>query len=661
MKRIFYAIVLSLSILLLFASCNNESKKPGQEPTISTTPTQEATTPTQEAMTPAQEATTPAQEATTPAQEATTPAYVPTTPAYVPTTPAQVPNHTCVFSNEIVSDDFLYAAAKCNSPALYYLSCTCGKHGTDTFSSGTASSHVFSSSDVCKFCGERKATEGLLFKLDIYTNEYSVTGIETIFADIVIPSYYNGLPVTEIRYNAFQNNKQIKSVVLGQNIRVIGSNAFEGCTSLEKIEFPSGLTEVHASAFNDCKASLFKTYNNAKYLGDENNPYLILFGTISKSLTSCSVHPNTAVIVDYAFSDCTKLKSISLGDNIAGIGDYAFKNCSSLKTITIPDKVAILDNTFDGCYSMESIYLGTGLKEIEGLDCIYYTSEGEYFNNNNKRLLNVHIKDIASWASVVRHDLATINLYLNDTLIRELVIPEGVTHIAKAFENIPHIVSVTLPSTLQVIEERAFWGNDRLIEVQNKSDLSLDYKWLIGYSHDDPEADFLYIFHPENESSRIFKTNDGFWFYVGESNRYLIDYSGTAASVTLPDSLNGYRYIVGKYAFYMYDFIQSIVIPDTVTAIQESAFKDCRSLKTVSVGAGISRLPTCIFYNCTSLETVYLNKGIEAIYDLAFGHCDTLDIYFAGTEAEWNKIYKATSSMTRWDSWCKITMHYQSE
>ncbi|MCM1181302.1 MAG: leucine-rich repeat protein [Clostridium sp.] len=47
--------------------------------------------------------------------------------------------------------------------------------------------------------------------------------------------------VTEIEPNAFKNNKKLKSVTIGKNIKKIGKNAFYGCKNLKKITIKSSV------------------------------------------------------------------------------------------------------------------------------------------------------------------------------------------------------------------------------------------------------------------------------------------------------------------------------------------------------------------------------------------------------------------------------------
>ncbi len=69
------------------------------------------------------------------------------------------------------------------------------------------------------------------------TSYVSITGIGTCTdTDIVIPKYdSDGQMVTLIYSDSFKDNTSIKSVVIGNNISIIGDNAFSGCTALKTV------------------------------------------------------------------------------------------------------------------------------------------------------------------------------------------------------------------------------------------------------------------------------------------------------------------------------------------------------------------------------------------------------------------------------------------
>ena len=69
---------------------------------------------------------------------------VPSTPEVSDPPASEVPEHTHVFDQAVVSDEYLAAVATADSPALYYYSCICGEKGTETFPYGDKAGHTFS-------------------------------------------------------------------------------------------------------------------------------------------------------------------------------------------------------------------------------------------------------------------------------------------------------------------------------------------------------------------------------------------------------------------------------------------------------------------------------------------------------------------------------------
>ncbi len=68
---------------------------------------------------------------------------------------------------------------------------------------------------------------------------YRVAGIGTVTSsEIVIPEFYEGLPVVYISSEAFKDNTKITKVTLSDMTEMIGESAFQGCTSLESVIFP---------------------------------------------------------------------------------------------------------------------------------------------------------------------------------------------------------------------------------------------------------------------------------------------------------------------------------------------------------------------------------------------------------------------------------------
>lgn len=221
---------------------------------------------------------------------------------------------------------------------------------------------------------------GLKYSLNTDEKGYTVVGIGYCEdTDLVIPATYRGLPVTAIGSNAFESVRSFKSVSIPASVTTIGEYAFAHCgvtsvtfatnsqlttvdryaffssSSLQSIALPDGVTTIGVAAFNGCNnitsisipdsittienraldfnSSAFTVYNNAKYLGNSTNPYLVLVRAIDTSLTTCDIHTGAKIILIFAFDNCTSLKSVTIPNSVTTICNAAFYYCNSLSTV----------------------------------------------------------------------------------------------------------------------------------------------------------------------------------------------------------------------------------------------------------------------------------------------------------------------------------------
>ncbi len=189
---------------------------------------------------------------------------------------------------------------------------------------------------ICDICGERQS-EGLEYELNA-DGTYSVVGIGTCTdTRVVIPAIYDGKSVSGIGNSAFKGNENIMEVVIGksvtsigwmafcdcnnlisvtigENVTSIGAGAFRECANLTSITIPDGIMSIGNNAFLYCKNLSYNVYDNAKYLGNEDNPYVALIKVNDTEITSCQIHENTQYIISGAFSWCGKLTDINYSE-----------------------------------------------------------------------------------------------------------------------------------------------------------------------------------------------------------------------------------------------------------------------------------------------------------------------------------------------------------
>lgn len=253
----------------------------------------------------------------------------------------------------------------------------------------------------------KNGSKGLEYTLNSDGLSYSVTGIGTCTdTDIVIPKIYDGLPVTSIGAEAFNNCTLLTSVVIGDSVTSIGRQAFNNCTSLTSIVIGESVTSIGVSAFHCCKSltnvvmgdsvtsidayafywcesltsieipasvtsidDLAFTYltsltsievdtNNQKYKSINGNLYTndgktLIQYAIGKEATTFTVPDSVTSIAREAFRYSTSLTSIVIGDSVTSIASAAFCDCTSLTNVVIPDSVTSIGAyAFSDCTSL---------------------------------------------------------------------------------------------------------------------------------------------------------------------------------------------------------------------------------------------------------------------------------------------------------------------
>ena len=101
-------------------------------------------------------------------------------------------------------------------------------------------------------------------------------------------------------------------------------------------------------------------------------------------------------------------------------------------------------------------------------------------------------------------------------------------------------------------------------------------------------------------------------------------YKDESKDVTIPSKLRGKKVTQIDTSAFEESDITSIEIGDNVTYIGKSAFRGCKSLKTVKLGKSILNIDEGSFNDCTSLEEIKLPKSLEKLGGSVFAGCTSL-------------------------------------
>lgn len=95
---------------------------------------------------------------------------------------------------------------------------------------------------------------------------------------------------------------------------------------------------------------------------------------------------------------------------------------------------------------------------------------------------------------------------------------------------------------------------------------------------------------------------------------------GSLTKVTLPETIE----YIGMYSFQNCYKLKSINIPQNVNVIGEQAFGECTSVIEINVPGNISELGVSAFEGCTALTKVTIGEGLTTIPSTVFARCESL-------------------------------------
>ena len=396
--------------------------------------------------------------------------------------------------------------------------------------------------------------------------------------------------ITAIGDFAFCCRESETEFVIPQQITSIGAYAFFGCCKRAayweyydesvsvNIQLNEGLTSIGDHAFS-----------NIPYLREMELPdSLLTLGKAafsSTSLESMTIPSRITVIPDSLYEYCLSLETVILPEGITEIGEYAFCGPQEMKSIQLPSTLKTIGaHAFQFFGVPESFW--EGLLYINIPDSVEYI--GEYAFSGNKNMTSCKLPN-----SITKIEPYTFY----DSGLKSIRIPEGITEIGERAFRENHLTSVKLPETLRKIDNEAF---------------------AYGFVYD---------------------------FEIG------------TRSVMIPDNVTE----IGAEAF-ISCYLGDIKLPENLTSCGLQAFGgNCLSAIEFPEGIEILNVP-CVMGN-ENINRIYLPRSLKELSPLAIakngdyyqvvqsepydvnsyrfyniGMVD--DIYFAGTEEEWNALTK---------------------
>ena len=394
---------------------------------------------------------------------------------------------------------------------------------------------------------------------------------------------------------------RIYSVVVEDGVTSISANAFHLCSKMARIDIPGTVTEIAGQPFNSNSMVEFHVNSaNSVYRSLEGVLYTADMTTLikypaRKTDSVYTIPEGVTTIERDAFSYSDNLIKVIIPDSVTEIGMMAFYWCRSLSSVRLPcNLVSIETNMFLWCTNLKDIIIPDSVTEIG-------TAAFSGCTNLKDIIIPDSVTEIGSGA------------FSGCTNLKDITIPNSVTKIGVGAFGRCGLTNITIPASVTDIENDAFGGCSNLPEIKV-----------------DP-------------ANTYFESKDGLLYSTGRDE-------------TFPGIIRLISYPAGKKD-------PVFVVPEGV--LQFASFTACNNLVHITLPFG-PEYANVFATDCKNLKSITIPVSIQSIQappphetqprETLFPGCDNIsDIYYPGTEAQWNAIKKSPEYI--FDG---LTIHYNS-
>lgn len=420
-------------------------------------------------------------------------------------------------------------------------------------------------------------------EMDFEENEtgLTLTRLDSAAETLIIPSYVNGVPVTEIDdsihipfarviyfpdYLAVipneicKGNTVIKEIHIGRETREIGDYAFSECLTLREIVWGNKLEQIGKGAF-----------------------------TRTAALTNVALPAGVKCLKEFAFQN-SGVHSFNMPDSVTELGERVFGYCKNLTDIRVSENVTVIP---------KDAFIDCGLTTIRLPGSIRFINDWAFSGSSLVYLVLPASVEMLGYGVFVE----CASLQWVQFLCDHVQLGESVYDYAYGeFTNYPDdfVIGGRPGSTAELIAIEAGISFEDISGWSNCFDLMGDCAYLRE------DADIVRIpWFNENENCPIVRTE------------------GMDHSAVQEVTLSFFQRTVYHGEFFQCHQLRVVNAPAPLEKIEAFAFYDCESLETVQTTAKLRTIEDWAFLGDKSLRDIDLS-GVVWIGNEVFLYCDAI-------------------------------------